>query len=149
MPRSQYDPKYINIELKEEVRAREAAIPKDKRVMDHVIWMDSEVIPGAFYSEVVWFWPGVIGPPEEQRKKPGLAQHSHTFDEVLAYFGTDPKDPHDLGGEIEFWLENEKFVLTKSFMVYIPANMEHCPLVFRRMDRPMFHMTLGPGDKYV
>jgi hypothetical protein len=34
-------------------------------------------------------------------------------------------------------------------MIYIPAGVEHCPLVFRRMDAPMFHMTLGTNDKYV
>jgi hypothetical protein len=75
--------------------------------------------------------------------------HAHPFIEIFSYFGTNVNDPSDLGGEIEFWLEDEMFTLTKSFMVYIPANMEHCPLVFRRMDAPMFHMTLGSGDKYI
>jgi hypothetical protein len=23
----------------------------------HVMWLDGEVIPGAFYSECVWIWP--------------------------------------------------------------------------------------------
>ena len=82
-------------------------------------------------------------------KVPGINPHSHPFIEIFSYMGTNMDDPSDLGGEIEFWLEDEKFVFTRSFMVYIPANMEHCPLVFRRMDAPMFHMTLGSGDKYV
>ena len=148
MAKSVYNPKYICTTLKEEVRVKEAANPPGKRIMDHIIWMDNEVIPGAFYSEVVWFWPGVIGTPEEQRKKPGLAQHSHPFDEVLAYLGTDPKDPHDLGGEIEFWLEDQQFNLTRSFLVYIPAGMKHCPLKHIRIDRPIFHFTMGPGSMY-
>jgi quercetin dioxygenase-like cupin family protein len=148
MPRSEYDKKYINIELKEEVRLKEAANPPGKRIMDHIIWMDNEVIPGAMYSEVVWFWPGVIGPPEEQRKKPGLAEHTHPFDEVLAYLGTDPKDPYDLGGEIEFWLGGRQFNMTKSFLVYIPAGMKHCPLRHITINRPIFHFTMGPGSMY-
>jgi mannose-6-phosphate isomerase-like protein (cupin superfamily) len=148
MAESEYDKKYICTTLKEEVRAKEAANPPGKRIMDHIIWMDNEVIPGAMYSEVVWFWPGVIGPPEEQRQKPGLAQHSHPFDEVLAYLGTDPKDPHDLGGEIEFWLEDRQFNMTKSFLVYIPAGMKHCPLKHITIDRPIFHFTMGPGSMY-
>ncbi len=148
MAKLTYNPKYICTTLKEEVRLKEAANPPGKRIMDHIIWMDNEVIPGAFYSEVVWFWPGVIRTPEEQRKKPGLAEHTHPFDEVLAYLGTDPKDPSDLGGEIEFWLGGKQFNLTKSFMVYIPAGMKHCPLKHITINRPIFHFTMGPGTMY-
>jgi hypothetical protein len=79
----------------------------------------------------------------------GIMPHAHPFIEIFSYMGTNVDDPSDLGGEIEFWLEDEKFILTKSFMVYIPANMEHCPLVFHRFDRPMFHLTLGSGEMYV
>jgi len=149
MPKSTYDKQFVCTSLKESVRLKEQAVAADKRIMDHIIWMDNEVLPGAFYSEVVWFWPGRIGPAEEQRQKPGLAQHTHAFDEVLAYFGTDPKDPHDLGGEIEFWLEDQQFNLTKSFLVYIPAGMKHCPLKHITINRPIFHFTMGPGSMYV
>jgi hypothetical protein len=133
--------------------------------MEHVIWMDNEVLPGGFYGEYIWQWPATM---KDQRqmprfpmpelvtpelvksgKVPGIIPHAHPFIEIFSYMGTNLDDPGDLGGEIEFWLEDEKFVLTRSFMVYIPANMEHCPLVFRRMDAPMFHLTLGSGDMYV
>jgi len=128
--------------------------------LEHVIWMDSEVIPGGFYGEYTWQWPStmkdqrqIVRPkvitPEMMKNAPGITPHSHPFIEIFSYFGTNMDDPSDLGGEIEFWLEDEKFVFTKSFMVYIPANMKHCPLIFHRMDAPMFHMTLGSGDKYV
>jgi hypothetical protein len=132
--------------------------------LEHVIWMDNEVLPGAFYGEYTWQWPSKM---KDQRQMPrmeppvitpemvrsgkvtGIAPHSHPFVELFTYFGTNFDDPSDLGGEIEFWLEDEKFILTKSFMVYIPPNVKHCPLVFHRMDAPMFHMTLGSADKYV
>jgi quercetin dioxygenase-like cupin family protein len=148
MPTSKYDERFINIELKEEVRLKEAVDPPGERFMDHIIWMDNEVIPGAFYSEVVWFWPGIIGTPEEKRKNPGVEEHNHPFDEVLAFLGTNPEDPHDLGGEIEFWAGGQQFKLTKSFMAYIPAGMKHCPLKIIRIDRPIFHFTTGPGTSY-
>src|SRR5208337_5580397 len=48
----------------------------------------------------------------------------------------------------ELWLEDEQFILNKSFIAYIPAGMKHCPLRIRRIDKPMFHFTLGPGQKY-
>ena len=133
--------------------------------LEHIIWMDKEVVPGAFYGEYTWQWPPTMKDqpkiprmqmpelvtPElvKSGKVPGIAPHAHPFIEIFSYFGTNVDDPSDLGGEIEFCLENKKFVFTRSFMVYIPAKMEHCPLVFRRMDAPMFHMTLGSGDMYV
>ena len=129
-----------------------------RRNLEHVIWMDSEVIPGAFYAECCWQWPESYPDqrprpkmitPEQAKDMPGITPHAHPFDELFCYFGTNMEDPSDLGGEIEFWLEDEKFMLTKSFQVYIPAGMMHNPLRIHRMDRPMFHLTLGPTSKYV
>jgi hypothetical protein len=125
-----------------------------RRFMEHVFWLDSNVIPGAFYGEAVWFWPQGTRPvfkevsPEEAEKNPVLAPHSHPFPELLSYYGTNMDDPGDLGGEVEFWLEDEQYVFDRSFCVYIPAGVKHCPLKMRRIDRPMFHFTMGPGETY-
>jgi hypothetical protein len=122
-----------------------------RRVMEHMVWMDSNVIPGAYYAEMVWFWPQArpkIIKPEDVKHSGGVPQHVHPFPEVLSYFGTDMDHPQELYGEIEFWLEDEKFILDKSFIVYIPAGMKHCPLKTLRMDAPMFHFTMGPGQNY-
>ena len=143
--------KYICTELKGNIQLPgyrrkgqpigEGELDGARRRMEHVIWMDSEVIPGAFYSECVWIWPW--GKPSS-----GVPPHTHPFDEALAYFGTNLEDPHDLGGEVELWLEDEQFIITKSFIAFIPAGMKHCPLKTLRVDRPMFHFTMGPGRMY-
>jgi len=159
--------KYICTELKKNIelpgfRAGERArlgqgeVEGKRRFMEHVVWMDSEVIPGAFYAEAVWFWPQAMKamppmrklPPEEEKKNPVLAPHSHPFPELLSYFGTNTDDPSDLGGVIECWMEDEKYVFDKSFVGYIPENVRHCPLRTLRVDRPMFHFTMGPGQMY-
>jgi hypothetical protein len=126
-----------------------------RRSLEHVIWMDSEVIPNAFYAELTWSWPPSFKDqrprmikPEDLDKIPVIKPHTHDFTEILTYFGTNLDDPGDLGGEIEFWLEDEKFLLNRSFIIYIPAGMVHCPLKVHRMDAPMFHYTVGPGHKY-
>jgi len=146
--------KYIVTELKQNIelpgfrRGQEIGqglVDGVRRRMEHVIWMDSEVVPGSFYSECVWFWPGQMPPPGETGGPPA---HTHPFDEVITFFGTNFEDPHDLGGEIELWLEDEKFVLTKSFLAYVPAGMRHCPLKILRVDRPIFHFTLSPAKMY-
>jgi len=102
--------------------------------MTHMAAINSEVIPGAFTVATEWFWPrpGIS-------EKIGVEAHTHPFDEVLGFFGTNPDDPDDLGAEIEFWLGDEKHILTKSCLVYIPAGLKHCPLIHRRVDRPFFH----------
>ena len=105
-----------------------------------LIYLDDDIIKGAFYVECVWFWKGT--------DKPEVDAHTHPFDEVITFFGTDPDDPKDLCGEIEIWLEDEQYILDKSFLIYVPKGMKHCPLIIRRVDRPIFHFTAGPAGKY-
>jgi hypothetical protein len=157
MAESKYG-KYICTELKKNIKLPsfkgDQVIVQGKAYgtrppLEHVIWMDSEVIPGAFYAELMWCWPqGRILTPEQIRKMPGVEPHTHPFHEIMGYFGTDLNNPEDLGGEIELWLEDEQFNLTKSFICYIPAGMRHCPLKAIRTERPMFHFTMGPGQVY-
>jgi hypothetical protein len=54
-----------------------------------------------------------------------------------------------LGGEVEFWLEDEKYLLTKSCLIFAPKGLKHCPLRVIRVDRPIFHFTVVTGGEYV
>ncbi|MFC1921364.1 cupin domain-containing protein [Chloroflexota bacterium] len=74
--------------------------------------------------------------------------HSHDFDEYLVFLGTDPDDQFDLRGEVEFWIEDEKHIITKSCAVFVPGNVPHCPLVIRRVDRPFMFVTTGNSLGY-
>ncbi len=108
-----------------------------------VLWLDNETVPGAFYVETVWIYPR-----KETPKKRGAQAHAHDYDEVLAFFSGDPDDPHNLGAEAEFWIEDEKHTITRSCLVFVPKGMKHAPLYFNRVDRPVFHFTLGHGKMY-
>jgi hypothetical protein len=105
-----------------------------------IAWMDDHIVKGSFYTEGVWIWKGSDRSVEKT--------HIHEFDEVIAFFGTNFDDPDDLCGEIEFWLDGEKHVFTKSVIVFIPKGMKHCPLIIRRVDRPIFHYTAGMGESH-
>jgi hypothetical protein len=105
-----------------------------------LLWLDDDVIKGAFYVECVWYWKG-----SEQSI---VEAHTHPFDEVITFFGSNPEDPQDLCGEVELWLDGEKHILTKSSLIFVPKGLKHCPLIIRRVDRPIFHFTTGPGGKY-
>jgi mannose-6-phosphate isomerase-like protein (cupin superfamily) len=161
MSESKYG-KYIVTELKKDLilpwgppgEVREEYVPGWNRPLEHVLWLDGEMAPGCFYSECVWFFPfGEPSPEELERMRKGGGgggpqPHTHPFDELFTFFGTNFDDPHDLGGEVEFWLEDQPFVFDKSCLVYIPAGMKHSPLRFKRMDRRMFHFSLGSSQAY-
>ena len=79
---------------------------------------------------------------------PGLAPHTHEYNEILAFFGTNPDDIHDLGGDLEIWLEDEKHEINKSCLIFIPAGMKHCPLRTTRLERPIIHFAFRTEGKY-
>lgn len=159
---------YIVTEMKKDVVLawgggvpRGENVPGRIRMMEHVLWLDQDIGPGNFYSECLWFYPPSMIHPEELAKmeqfrksrKPtdppvGPQPHVHPFDEVFAFFGSNYDDPKDLCGEIEFWLEDEAFVFDQSCIVYIPAGLKHCPLVTRKIDKPIFHFSLGVSPTY-
>ena len=105
-----------------------------------LIYLDDDVLKGAFYVECVWFWKG--------SDKSEVDAHTHPFDEVITFFGTNPDDPGDLCGEVEMWLEDEQYILDKSVLIFVPKGLKHCPLIIRRVNRPIFHFTAGPAAKY-
>lgn len=102
-------------------------------------WLDDSILEGAFYVSCSWYYT-VTGS--------SLAAHTHDFAEVLGFYGSDTQNPRDLGGEIELWLEDEKHMLTKSFLVFIPKGMKHCPLKVHRIDKPIFHFGIMLGGQY-
>ena len=69
--------------------------------------------------------------------------HSHPFDEYLMFLGTDPEDQSYLGGEVEFWVGDEKHMITRTCAVFVPGGVAHCPLYFHRVDRPFMFITTG------
>lgn len=113
-----------------------------------VLYMDSDIAPGAFYMECVWVMPRPANTPPPNVKRAGTEPHAHDYDEVIAFIGTDHDDPYDLGAEVELYLEDEKHIITKTSLVFVPAGLTHCPLTFLRVDRPVFHYTTGPSKMY-
>jgi hypothetical protein len=107
-----------------------------------ILWMDDKVVEGAFQMNCSWY----LRPPSTQM--PEGNAHTHDSDEIIGFFGSNPQDPYELGGEIEFWLEDEKHVLTRSCLIFVPKGMKHCPLIIRRVDRPIFHFSTVTSGQY-
>ena len=109
--------------------------------------LDDDVIKGAFYLECAWFWPGKW-PENKPWEKMGVKPHAHEYPEVLTFFGSDPDSPYDLCGQVELWIDGEKYLIEQSVIVFIPPGTNHCPLYIRRVDRPIFHFSSGLGKNY-
>jgi hypothetical protein len=74
------------------------------------------------------------------------APHSHDFDFYLYFLGL--YDMADLDAEIEIGLgpEQEMHTITTPTSVYVPKGLIHCPLNFKRVDKPILfvHALLAP-----
>ena len=104
--------------------------------------LDDSLIKGAPLLEAAWLMP------EGFDKQVPVQPHAHDFVEIMGSFGSDPQNPHDLGAETEIWLAGEKHVINESHILYIPKGLEHGPMKFTRIDRPVFHFGFGLGKKY-
>lgn len=122
--------------------------------MEHVLWIDGDVIPGAYYGESTWIWPqsypGQIAQEELQKRttseKP-MFPHDHDFPELLSWCGTDPDHPEDVTS-MAMIMGDEEISLDTSWIAYIPAGMVHMPKLVpggKVTEKPICHWTFGPG----
>lgn len=133
-------PKPIPQELKKKFqaeRARRESTIKSTRLMS----VDDEIVKDFFYVDCNWLWSGSA---EDTAEEP----HAHDFDEVIGFVGSNREDPHDLGGKITIWLDGNQEVLTKSCLIFVPAGTRHCPILFNRIDKPVFFVTISPVKRY-
>ncbi len=123
--------------------------------MEHVLWIDDDIIPGSYYGESTWIWPRSYPnqiPPEELAKRFANARpmfpHAHDFPELLSWWGTDPDHPEDTT-TMGMLIGDEEIPLERSWVAYIPAGMPHMPIKVpggRVTARPVCHWTSGPGS---
>jgi len=110
-------------------------------------WIDSNVVPGAFQMNTSWYYKPttfMLDGPTNAVTTP----HNHDVDEILGFYGSNPDDPYDLGGEIILYINGEKHTLTKSSLVFLPSGMEHLPLIVTKVDRPILHFSIVMEDTY-
>jgi hypothetical protein len=77
--------------------------------------------------------------------------HSHDFDQVWHIFGADSMDISDFRAEIEISLgeEGEKHVITSPKVVYIPKGLIHCPVNFKKIEKPIIWLNIAFTDEYL
>jgi hypothetical protein len=90
------------------------------------------------YLEVGWIW-------DMPTPNPHIHEHSHSFDEIVLHIGSDPDNPEDLGGEIEYVMAGEPLVFNKTSALFVPAGVKHGPLTWKKFSRPHLEMAIMIG----
>jgi hypothetical protein len=112
------------------------------RFAKRVLWMDSDVMDGAFQMNTAWY----LTMPEND---PEVSEHVHEdCDEIIGFFGSDPANPYDLGAELEYGVAGETHLIDRTSMIFIPAGMSHNPMRFISLNRPVFHFSILTKGKY-
>ena len=129
MTPNKYD-QYFLTDFKESSNLRAVANPQ-------AYFRGGRQIPGANLN---MGWQMFVEPIYLEREP-----HTHDVDEYLIFLGSKLPDLFDFHAEIDFWIgeEQEKHVIDKATIIFIPKGMVHCLLNFKRIDEPiMFHAVL-------
>ncbi len=108
-----------------------------------LLGMQDSILKGSFFAGCEWIW-GLTGNGPVNTELP----HKHDFDEIIGFAGSNRNHPRDLGGEIEFWMGGEKHIITRTCLIFIPRGVEHCPIIFRKVDTPIFMFEAGNSTSY-
>ncbi len=119
--------------------AGEELIPGIKAT--HLMTVDAGVQEGFFTVDCTWLWSGAA-------KEPVGESHTHDFSHVIGFIGGHIDDPQDIGGEITVWLDGNKEVLTRNSLIFVPAGVVHGPILFNKINRPVFFITIAMTGKY-
>ncbi|NLN07891.1 MAG: hypothetical protein GX167_09770 [Firmicutes bacterium] len=79
--------------------------------------------------------------------------HRHDVDEYLIFLGGIFPNLFDFDAEIEFTIgkigvDAEVYYITKPTVIRIPAGIYHCPINFKRVDKPVFFQAALMQDMF-
>ena len=78
--------------------------------------------------------------------------HAHDCAEFLYFIGGNPMDFSDFGAEIEFVMgegdDAETYIIDSTTWVYVPKDLPHCPLNFKRVDKPIMFGHIMFADSF-
>ena len=119
---------------------------KEGKILDRTMLLGimDQIVPGCpmfVGCEILWGLPG--GKPVSIE-----LPHSHDFDEVIGFVGTDRDHPRDLQGEIELLIGGERHTLTKTCLIFVPKGLEHCPVTIKRISTPIVMFEAANDPEY-
>ena len=127
-------PKLVNLPHHAEGKVKGFTYP-------YLVYMDSELLKESpVFIDVGWR-------TEIPQPNPISAYHSHPFDEILLYMGSDPYNPQKLNGEIEITLEDEKHRFDTTTAIFIPQGVGHT-IKWLKVDKPVLNVGVSFQGEY-
>jgi hypothetical protein len=77
--------------------------------------------------------------------------HHHLVDEYFAIFGAQVPDiwsSFDAEIELCYGAEEEKHIITQPTFVFVPKGMHHCPLNFKKVNKPILFQAIHLGPRF-
>jgi hypothetical protein len=76
--------------------------------------------------------------------------HTHDFDEYISFMGSNADNLFDFDAEIEIFVgeEGEKHIINKATVFYVPAGLVHCPIVYKRIRKPILFNIMAFTKQY-
>ncbi|MFC1910839.1 hypothetical protein ACFLXC_06140 [Chloroflexota bacterium] len=113
--------------------------PTTGRQIPTMTYMGNDLVPNCnTYIEIGWIW-------EMPTPNPQIFEHVHEYNELVLHLGTDPENPEELNGEIEFGMGDETVTINKTSALFVPKGVKHGPLKWNRVDKPHLLMTIMLG----
>jgi len=123
------------------VKKNQPAPPPPKAKTSHMVSLDNEVLPGAFYVDFVWIWSGDMTMAPEA--------HAHNWDEMIGLVNWgDKKNIRKIGGDVSINIAGKDYDIEQSSLVFVPKNVKHCPIEFKKIKRPVLCFTIGHAKKW-
>ena len=85
----------------------------------------------------------------ESRKVTRVCIPRYSRDEAWVFIGTDQANPHELGEELDFYLDDEQYIIDNSCIVFLSAGLRHGPRSVRRINRALSLMTMCNSTEYM
>lgn len=135
---------YENLLVQEPAREIDTSIEGGVKGRDYPTrtYLSKDLVPQAdLYLELGWI-------KEMPDPSTHVFEHYHKdYNEIVYHIGSDPDNPEDLGGKIEFQVEGQPLTIEKTSAIFLPKGVKHGPVTWKEFDRPHIEMTaiLGAG----
>ena len=92
-----------------------------------------------YYIEFGWIY-------DIPEPNPHIHRHIHrNYDEIVLHIGGDPEKPTDLGGEIEFYMDDQPLTFSSNTGLFVPRGTYHGPLTWKKFTKPHIEMAIMLG----
>jgi len=108
-----------------------AYLKLDPKAYKSFRYMDDKVVKGCeFGCDNMWLNPAKETKVMDANKQP--------YDRFFGFYSYNYENIRDLCGELEVYIGGEKHIVKKSGAIFIPANLEVGPMIFRNTTKPIF-----------